>query len=144
MVGEAESTARTTSMHKLNAARLQAKKEVAAVKGRAIDTVFSEAREKLQSIRSEGSYEKLFEQLLEEALAGVDTELVVHVDPRDDELARRLMATRDGQVEADIETVGGVVVSTKDGRIERRNTLEDRLDKLRHLARGQIAEILLA
>lgn len=143
MVSEAESAARTSSMHKLNAARLAAKKRVAAVKGGAIDEVFDAAKQRLADARSNASYPKLFETLLDEALENVEGERAVVVDARDSEIAERLAGQRGVRVETGIQTAGGVVVSTHDGRVSRRNTLEDRLEKLRHTSRSDIAEILL-
>jgi vacuolar-type H+-ATPase subunit E/Vma4 len=70
----------------------------------------------------------------------------VLVDPRDANLARAQLADRDlaGTIKAELNTAGGVAVSTHGGRIFRRNTLEDRFEKLAGLAQADVARILFS
>jgi vacuolar-type H+-ATPase subunit E/Vma4 len=76
----------------------------------------------------------------------VSGEMVVLVDPADEELARRVLADTgvDAEVRGELSTSGGVAVLTGNGRIMRRNTLEDRLDKVRHSIQSEVAEILFS
>ncbi len=143
-VSEAEAAARARSSHALNTARLEGKKGVAALKGRAIDDTFEMSLGALSDIRARSDYAGLFEALTAEALAGIEGDFEVLVDPADESLARDALAKlgREGSVKPELETAGGVVVTTHGGRVARRNTLEDRLGKVRHVAQADVAEIL--
>lgn len=134
----------TESSHKVNAAKLTGKKEMASLKGRAIDEVFAEASEKLGSIRKDSGYPDLLADLTDEAIAGVDDEYVVMVDPADEAVMKDILSRKGLKAKIDISTAmfGGLIVATRNGRVARLNTIESRLDKLRHMAQSQVAEIL--
>lgn len=141
-VGEVERVARAKASQVVNAARLEARKRVAAVKQAAIEHAFARSGELLGGVRSSATYPQLFESLAREALAGVQGEATIEVDPTDEELARATLVRLGtaGEVKADISTAGGLVVNTSGGRIIRRDTLEDRLEKVRELDQAQVAE----
>ncbi|MBE0477325.1 MAG: V-type ATP synthase subunit E [Coriobacteriia bacterium] len=130
----------------LNAARLDARKAVAAMKEEAVGRVFDNTREALGSVRSSGEYASLFRSLLEEAVSGVDGPFEVLVDPADVALAGESLRGLglNAEVRGEISTAAGVIVTTDDGRVSRRNTLEDRLDKVRQSAQARVAEILFS
>jgi vacuolar-type H+-ATPase subunit E/Vma4 len=144
-VADAERAARARSSQALNSVRLDARKRIAGVKERAVRQVFEEARAQLTQVRKRPDYDEVFRALLDEALAGVSsTDLEIWVDPADAELAQRALADRgvSAPVRPEISTAGGVVVATEAGRVMRRNTLEDRLDKLEGLAQSDVAELV--
>jgi len=47
-------------------------------------------------------------------------------------------------VEPTLETEGGLVVEASEGRVIRRNTLEDRLDRSRQLIQAEVAKVLFS
>jgi vacuolar-type H+-ATPase subunit E/Vma4 len=145
-VAEAERVARARSSQDLNTVRLEARKRVAAVKERAVRETFDAAQASLAGVRGRADYPDIFRALVAEALAGVDAEFSLLVDPADAELARAALSERgvSAEVRPELSSAGGVVVSLQGGEITRRNTLEDRLDKLRSLAQADVAEILFA
>lgn len=145
-VAEAERHSRAKGLQSLNTARLEARKRVAAVKEGAVAAAFAEARESLKSVRGRQDYPGLFESLLVEALAGVGSGAEVLVDPADVRLAEETLAKLGvaAEVRPEIVSAGGVVVQTDGGRVLRRNTLEDRLDKFEAGAQADVAEILFA
>ncbi len=145
-VAVAQSAGRDDAARKLNAARLEVQKRLASAKEEAVGDVFDAARVKLATVRQSQDYPALFRSLLDEALAALDGVPVVLVDPADTSLAVQALAELkvEGEVRAEISTMGGVVVSYSDGRIMRRNTLEDRLDKAVPLVKADIAEILFS
>ena len=128
----------------LNAARLENKKELAAVRDEAVEKVFSTAASALAGVRSTPRYEGVFKALAEEALAGVEGECTVLVDPADAALAEKTLKSMNVEctLSPTISTAGGLVVSTVGGRVLRRNTFEARLAKARSLAQAQVAGIL--
>lgn len=143
-VAEAERMAQARSSQDLNSVRLEARKRIAGVKERAVRQAFEEALAALGSVRGRADYPQVFRALADEAVGGLADQFELLVDPADAELARAYLAERGitSEVRPEISTAGGVVVSTRGGSVLRRNTLEDRLDKLRGLAQADVAEIL--
>jgi V/A-type H+-transporting ATPase subunit E len=143
-VAAAEKAARSRSTQDLNSVKLEARKQLAGVKERAVNDAFDAALGQLSGIRARADYPAAFRALADEALAGLEGEFVVLVDPADADLARSVLAERglSAEVRPDLSTTGGLAVSLDGGRIMRRNTLEDRLDKLRGHAQAEVAEIL--
>lgn len=139
-------TVRSKTSQQVNSARLEAKKRVAAVKERAIGQVFDEAVKSLEALRRTDAYPTLMKELLQEAVSSIDEEYTIRVDQEDvavaTQVAKGLGIT--APVEADIETIGGVVITFGDGRIARRNTLEDRLDKARQFIQADVAELMFS
>jgi vacuolar-type H+-ATPase subunit E/Vma4 len=140
----AEATVGTKAAQIVNAAKLQNKRDIAALKERAIGAVFDDARSGLSKVRSDAAYEALFRKLAEEALGGMDGQVEVKVDPRDEALAARILGEMGVAftIDASAEGAGGLTAIYDGGRIFRRNTLEDRLDKVRLIGQSQVAEIL--
>jgi vacuolar-type H+-ATPase subunit E/Vma4 len=143
-VDQAEAGVKTKAAQLENSARLQNRRDVAALKDRGIGEVFDGALKALDKVRDGKGYEALFAALAQEALAGVEGHADVEVDPRDAKLAESVLGGMgvDFTLKPELKTAGGVVVVAGDGRIFRRNTLEDRLEKVRKIAQSQTAEIL--
>ncbi len=141
-VADVEKVTRARASQNVNAARLEARKRVAAVKQQAVEAAFERAAEKLKAVRGNERYPQVFAALAKEALTGIEGEIVVEVDQADADLARSALAQSgmSGTVETGISTSGGLVVDTSGGRIVRRNTLEDRLEKVRELDQAAVAE----
>ncbi|HEX9093080.1 MAG TPA: V-type ATP synthase subunit E [Coriobacteriia bacterium] len=128
----------------LNAARLANKKDIAAAKDRGVEAAYADALAELAKLRGSKEYEALFKSLTEEALAGLTSDVTLLVDPADAELAKRTLSALGvaGEVDASAKTVGGPTVVSEGGRVFRRNTLEDRMRKLRKTRQAEVAEIL--
>lgn len=128
----------------VNAAKLDNKKELAAVREQVVQRVFEDAAAKLGTLRSTKEYEGVFTALAEEALAGVDGDCTMQVDPADVKLAEKVASSLNASCKIDpsLETSGGVVVSTEDGRVLRRNTFESRLAKSQEFTYARVSEIL--
>ncbi len=142
---QVERSANSRASKLVNAARLESKMAVSSARGDGLEAVFAGARERLGGLRSEASYPNLFAKLAEEALAGIEGDVVIHVDPADAELAQAALAKHGaGRVETDLKCAGGVVVESSGGRIVRRNTLEDRLERSRQLVQAEAAKVLFA
>lgn len=130
----------------LKAARFTVKKEIIKAKEAAIEEVFLEASRRLEAIRQSPRYGEIFAQLAREALMGVEGAVRVRIDPRDEELARRLL-TEMGvtfTLEATGHWAGGLEVYSEDGRVGVVNTFEARLEKVRRRMKAEIADLLFA
>ena len=110
-VREAEALAEARLSQKLNSARLHHKKEMAGVKGRAVQTVFEGARERLVTVRESDSYPALLEKLVKEALEGVEGEFEVFVDPADEAAVGRAFSAigMDAPVKTDLTSMGEAI-----------------------------------
>jgi vacuolar-type H+-ATPase subunit E/Vma4 len=130
----------------VNAARLEAKMAVSTSRGDGIQAVFDGAVGELGRIRSTGAYPDLFARLAAEALEGLSGQVVLRVDPADERLAQAA-ANASGliaEVRTDLDTAGGLIVEAEGGRIVRRNTFEDRLERVRGFVQADVAKALFA
>lgn len=145
-VHQVERVAEGKASKQVNAARLTAKMAVSSARGEGLQSVFVAAKSRLSEIRSQSGYPALFRDLAEEALSGIAGSVVVRVAPEDEALARETMRSLGAvaEVDADLQTDGGLVVEAEGGRIVRRNTLEDRLDRSRQLVEADVARVLFA
>jgi len=144
-VRQVERVATSDASKKVNAARLDAKMTVSSVKGDGVTSVFEAARTELSSARNSG-YDVLFGALAAEALSGVSGPVMIHVVPEDTALAERAAATAGitADVVGDLKSAGGLVVDTGGGKIIRRNTLEDRLDRVSQFVQADVARVLFS
>ena len=142
---QVEQNATKKSARTLNTARLEAKTRLSRIKGAGLEGVFKSVSEQLGSMRNSAEYPRLFKTLAREALAGTEGGAVVHVDPADADLARQALAEMGVSVEivSDLKSTGGLVVETDEGRVVRRNTFEDRLERARVALQADAAKALL-
>ncbi|MBN2404463.1 MAG: V-type ATP synthase subunit E [Coriobacteriia bacterium] len=128
----------------INAAKLDNKKHLAAVRESVVKQVFEDAAVRLGALRATEEYESVFRALAEEALAGVEGECTMHVDPADAGLAEKAAKELNASctIDPSLQTSGGVVVSTENGRILRSNTFETRLAKSHEFTYARVSEIL--
>ncbi len=141
-----ERSAHGDARKRVNAARLKGRMQVSTVRGDGLDAVFGTARQQLVRLRQRGDYPQLFSALAREALDGVSGPVVIRVAAADTEIARQTAAqlNADAEVRGDLETAGGLVVESAGGKIVRRNTFEDRLDRARPYIQSDVARVLLA
>jgi vacuolar-type H+-ATPase subunit E/Vma4 len=142
---QVERVARAAASKKVNAAKLEAKMEVSSAKGAGVASVFDAARDRLSEVRS-GDYDRLFEQLAAEALAGSEGAVTIRVAAQDADRAQRAAAASGitAEIVADQDSVGGIIVESAGGRIIRRNTLEDRLDRVSQFLQADVARVLFS
>jgi len=128
----------------INAARLENRKALAAVRDHAVEQAFAGALERLGTVRGTADYERIFAKLVEETFVGVTGDCDVLVDPADASLAEKVVKAVNPTcvVKPEISTAGGLIAVTVGGKVTRRNTFESRLEKARTLAQAQVAEIL--
>jgi vacuolar-type H+-ATPase subunit E/Vma4 len=125
-------------------ARLKAKNQIIEAKESVLSESLRRAQEDIAKLRDKPDYPGIFRGLLEEALARIGGEGVAHVDPRDEQLARRVLGEKglDLPVVADLECSGGVMVSDKEDRVHIVNTFDERIKRARERMKLEIADIL--
>jgi len=146
LVTETEKATRLTASQSINSSRLENKKKVAAIKQDAVVGIFDKVLQKAKDLRGSNSYEATLKVLVEEAIEGLEGDVQVLVDPADADLASSILSKIgiSAEVKPEISTSGGVVVVTGEGRIMRRNTIEDRLEKIEPHIQADVAEILFS
>jgi V/A-type H+-transporting ATPase subunit E len=143
-VEHARAMAESRAAQLTNSAKLDNKRVLAAARESSIEGVYSAAAGELSKLRRDGSYPALFAALAKEALDGVEGDVVVMVDPADEELGTRVLAELgvNATIDTSEPTSGGLTVVTGGGHIFRRNTLDVRLGKVRKLGQARVAGIL--
>ena len=143
---QAESVSNAAAAKTVNAARLESKMIVSSVKGDSVVAVFDAALDKLSEARSNGTYESLFLALAKEALEGLEGAVTIEVAPADAALATRAAEASglSATIDPTLQTAGGLVVEAFGGRIVRRNTLENRLDRTRQILQADVAKVLFS
>ena len=141
-----ERSARTDAMKRVNAARLKGRMQISGIRGEGLNGVFDTAQAQLVKLHQRPDYPVLFASLAREALDGVDGPVVIRVSAADADLARQTVAQLGiaAEVRGDLDTAGGLVVESADGKIVRRNTFEDRLERARPYIQADVARVLLA
>lgn len=130
---------------RLNSARLDGKKRASAERERLVQEAFEQARADIATAREREGYNEVFMRLLTEAAEGITgIHMVLHVDPRDEELARSAAKKLglDAELAFDLDTAGGVRITMADGKVARQNTLESRLGKARRVMKSDVAAAL--
>ena len=142
---QVERVARARAAREVNAARLEAKMKVSSAKGDGVESVFKEAAERLSSLRDE-AYDFLFASLASEAMAGIDGEITVLVAAEDAPRANAAAASAglQARVDGSLDTAGGLVVEAYGARVIRRNTLEDRLERVAQFKQADVARVLFS
>lgn len=142
---QVERVARAEAARAVNAARLEAKMKVSSARGDGVSSVFEAAKSELPELRSAG-YDALFADLAAEALAGLDGHVVIRVGQEDAERARAAAAKSGltADVDATLDTAGGLVVEASGGRVIKRNTLEDRLARVGQFMQADVAKVLFS
>lgn len=108
-------------------------------------TAFIDAQQRLAGMREDSRYPGIFRELAAEAVAAVGTDpLHIHIDPRDEQLCREIMAGLgiSGEIFTDLNTAGGLVLRTADESVTIENTFESRLERARDTLRLDICTIL--
>jgi V/A-type H+-transporting ATPase subunit E len=115
------------------------------VRETAFERAFSEAEVRLKGLRSDPKYPAVFENLLKEAADALgDEAFVVHVDPRDAALCKKILPLLNlsSEIRTDLVTGGGVVASLPDNSVVISNTVESRMQRAKELKRKEIHAIL--
>jgi len=143
-LAKVEAEARSESTALLYSARLKSKNAIIKAKEEVAEKALAEAEKRLEALRSSKDYPAVLEGLIREGLTRVSGKILVHVDPADKKLADSILHKMgvDYELLADLETIGGAVVTDMDGRVRIINTLEERLNRAREKLRMQVSGIL--
>ena len=125
--------------------KARSKEELIKTREAAFERAFFEAEARLKDLRADPNYPVVFEKLLREAASTTgDDPFIIHVDPRDDALCKKILATLrlKGEIRADLTTAGGMVISQYNDTVTISNTVESRLERAKEHNRHTIHAIL--
>jgi V/A-type H+-transporting ATPase subunit E len=138
-------------------AKLRERKLLLDAKEEAIQEAFGKAEERLRQARSEKEYSDALKRVIGEAirsLGGGEVEVLTREDDAQrlkngllDEISRELKAELKAPLqitlsEETIETMGGAIVRSRNGKVEVDNTFETRLERSREDLRAKVSKIL--
>ncbi len=137
-IREAERSAAVERNKQLYLARGEIKQRALKSRERIFGAAFNEAEKQLSQLRQDPAYPLVFERLAREATGAMGrTAFTVHVDRRDLDLCTKALKGLGIRCEIlpDIESAGGLVVSSPDGLVTISNTVESRLERAREKKR---------
>lgn len=125
-----------------NRARLEVSRRLRTSREAVYQSALTQVEARLASLREDDRYPRLFAGLVEEARQALPAGNVLRIDPRDMQLAERLLeADSRLTLEASLSTWGGVELGTEDGR-RILNTIEARLERAGPHLRQTFAELV--
>jgi len=106
--------------------------------------VFTEAGENLEDLKKKSNYKGALKTLVEEALDGVGDDVVLSANKDDMQNIKKILADTSISIEfkVDDSILGGLAVSSKDGRIKNINTLSSRLDRMKNFVVKDVNRVL--
>ncbi|MEN6611133.1 MAG: V-type ATP synthase subunit E [Methanoregulaceae archaeon] len=145
LLEEGKKTALSERNRRLYAAKKENRSRLTGLKNTIYTQAFTRAGSILAGLREEAGYPEIFRSLMDEAARIFSGEKIIfHIDPRDENLARKSMQDLglSGEIVPDLTSSGGLALSTPDGTISILNTLESRLAKTRHTHKIEIFSTL--
>ncbi|HWQ66213.1 MAG TPA: V-type ATP synthase subunit E family protein [Methanospirillum sp.] len=119
----------------------EVKASITEVKKDLFSQAFGIAELELKDIRHSSGYTDLMRALLFEAIREIgDDGSVLHIDIRDQQICEEIIAEIRIKplILTDIECVGGLQISSSDGKIRIYNTIESRLDRVKDAYKHEI------
>ena len=114
-------------------------------KERIVSQAFRDAEQRLSGLRNDPKYPAVFNKLAREAIEAVRGEKFrIHIDKRDEHLMKRILSDMNlsGEVIADLQCSGGLVVSTRNESVTISNTLESRLERAKERKKLEVYTVM--
>jgi V/A-type H+-transporting ATPase subunit E len=121
------------------------KETLIKTKERIASKAFHDAEQRLAGLRKDPKYPAVFDKLAQEAIEPVGgEEFRIHIDKRDEQLMKRILSemNRTGEIIADLECSGGLVVSTRNEAVTISNTLECRLERVKERKKLEVYSVM--
>jgi V/A-type H+-transporting ATPase subunit E len=108
-------------------------------------TAFGDAEQRLSHVRKDPKYPDILKNLTREAVGALGGETFrIHIDKRDEKLIKKILSELhlSGEVIADLQCSGGLVVTTQNESVKISNTLESRLERVKEQKKLEIYAVL--
>lgn len=137
----------------ISEAKMNARRAELGAKEEVIEAAFDKATDDLKDIASSGSeeYDDSLTKIIKEAVDEIGgKDLIIQLNEADtNKFKSQLDSSSTFQIDdvkfqlgEPIDTIGGVIVKTKNGDIEVNNTIESRLDRFKSVLRSEVADVL--
>ncbi len=128
----------------INEARLQVKKEVVSAKEEGIKELYTKVEKELAKLRKSKKYSQIMEKMISEAIIGTNSHFEIQVNDRDIKLTEKILSNlgTKATIKGGLESLGGVVVVTDEGRVVIHNTLESRLEKAKQYIKADLMRMV--
>jgi V/A-type H+-transporting ATPase subunit E len=106
---------------------------------------FGEADQRLSNVRKNPKYPEILKNLTREAVGALGGEKFrIHIDKRDENQIKTTLSELNlsGEIIADLQSSGGLVVSTQNKNVKISNTFESRLERVKDQKKLEIYAIL--
>ena len=126
----------------VGSADLEARNKALLVVQESAEKVLEKAKEKIANMERNSEYSSLITKLLSEATSALNTsDVIVYTNSKDKDLVQSAVSSISGaEFSSDqIDCMGGVKVTSKDGSMSFDNTLDARIELLKPLIRKDIA-----
>jgi V/A-type H+/Na+-transporting ATPase subunit E len=121
------------------------KEKLIKIKERIVSQAFREAEHRLSGLRNDPKYPAVFNKLVREAIESLGgEEFRIHIDKRDEQLMKRILSDMNltGEIIADLQCSGGLVVSTRNESVKISNTLETRLERAKERKKLEVYAVM--
>lgn len=115
----------------------------------AVNNVFKSTIARIDSIRSDESYESMMRRLIEDALNAIGVDAVIECNDKDRDLVDRIILEVQHKYNFNImlgngiECLGGVRVNSLDGSVSIDNTLDTRIERFKPILKKDIAKMFM-
>jgi vacuolar-type H+-ATPase subunit E/Vma4 len=144
-VSEAKKSVETERNKLLFLTKAENKELLTKAREAVFEKAFLEAEDRLSTLRLDPKYPVIFEKLLREATGTLENEgISVHIDKQDEPLCKTVLDAMNlkCEIRPDLQTRGGVAVSSSGNAVMITNTVESRLLRVRESRRQDIHAIL--
>ena len=121
------------------------KETLIKTKEKIVSKAFRDAEQRLSNLRNDPKYPAIFNKLAREAIEAVGGEKFhIHIDKRDEHLVKRILSDMNltGEIIADLQCSGGLVVSTRNESVKISNTLESRLERVKERKKLEVYAVM--
>ena len=121
------------------------KEKLIKTKEAIFSTAFGDAEQRLSHVRKDRKYPDILKSLTREAVGALGGETFrIHIDKRDEKIIKKILSELNlsGEVIADLQCAGGLVVNTQNESVKISNTLESRLERVKEQKKLEIYTVL--
>jgi V/A-type H+-transporting ATPase subunit E len=145
LLAEAKKAATIEKNKRIYLTKGENKENLIKTKEAIFSTAFGDAEQRLSHVRKDPKYPDILKNLTREAVGALGGETFrIHIDKRDEKLLKKILSELhlSGEVIADLQCSGGLVVSTQNESVKISNTLESRLERVKEQKKLEIYAVL--
>jgi V/A-type H+-transporting ATPase subunit E len=145
LLAEAKKAATIEKNKRIYLTKGENKEKLIKTKEAIFSTAFGDAEQRLSHVRKDPKYPDILKNLTREAVGALGGETFrIHIDKRDEKLLKKILSELhlSGEVIADLQCSGGLVVSTQNESVKISNTLESRLERVKEQKKLEIYAVL--